>query len=320
MKHIFEPLSQKPRAVILDTDIGPDCDDVGAIVTLIHYAKAYGFPILGVCNCTSNDSGTGTVDAIFRHCGMPTPALGQWSHPDFLTAPHCRKYNDAIAEQFSPDYRSGTLKVEDEVTFYRRLLAGAEDDGVMLVTIGMLNDLAALLVSPADEWSPLSGAELVRAKVNCLVSMATILPEGRECNIVEDYPAATAVFAAWPTPIYLSDFHIGFGAFSGYTHITADARASHAPAMAYYLYTKDWTEHVGENNSFDLTAVQFAALGEGELYGLAAPGRVEFYAELPDRPDATRYVPDPEGNVRYMTRKVELEVVAESLNEILHQY
>ena len=32
---IFESLKQKPRGVILDTDIGPDCDDVGALAVLI---------------------------------------------------------------------------------------------------------------------------------------------------------------------------------------------------------------------------------------------------------------------------------------------
>ena len=69
MNHVFEPLCKKPRAVILDTDIGPDCDDVGALVCLIDYAKKYGFPILGICNCTSNKAGTGTIDAVCRHCG-----------------------------------------------------------------------------------------------------------------------------------------------------------------------------------------------------------------------------------------------------------
>ena len=51
----YIPLCERPGPVILDTDIGPDCDDVGALAVLISYAKEYGFPILGVCNCTSNN-------------------------------------------------------------------------------------------------------------------------------------------------------------------------------------------------------------------------------------------------------------------------
>ncbi len=321
MKPVFEPLSVKPRAVILDTDIGPDCDDVGAIVTLIHYAKTYGFPIRGVCNCTSNRAGTGAIDAVFRHCGMETPSLGQWSRPGFLDEPACHKYNDALAERFSPAYRDGTLAVEDEVTFYRRLLAAEPDDGVIIITVGMFNDLAALLHSPADEYSPLTGAELVRRKVHCLVSMAAILPEGREFNVVSDYRAAETVFSEWCTPIYLSDFHVGVSVRSGYAHMTDPAAIeAHPLALAYHLYTKGWQSGEGDNASYDLTAVQFAVLGEGELYGLDAPGRLEFYAELPDLPDATRFLPDADGNCRFMQKRVADEVIAETLNAILRSY
>ncbi|MBR5601843.1 MAG: hypothetical protein IKW24_04365 [Clostridia bacterium] len=66
MSTVYNPLSLTKKAVILDTDMCPDCDDVGALVTLIDYAKQYDFDILGVCNCTSNRSGMGTIDAIAR--------------------------------------------------------------------------------------------------------------------------------------------------------------------------------------------------------------------------------------------------------------
>ncbi len=321
MKSIFEPLSENPRAVILDTDIGPDCDDVGAVVTLIHYAKTYGFPIVGVCNCTSNRAGTGTVDAVFRHCGMETPLLGGWSHPGFMDGPEGHKYNDAVAEKFSPAYRDGTLAIADEVTFYRRLLAAQPDDGAIIISIGMYNDLAALLESPADEWSPLSGIELVKQKVHCMVSMATILPQGREFNIVSDYPSAMTVLSKWPTDIFFSDFHVGVTVRSGYANITDPAVIeSHPLALAYHLYTKGWESGEGNNASYDLTAVQFAAIGEGEFYGLGEPGRLEFYAELPDLPDATRFIPDPQGRFRYMKKRVEDSVIADSLNAILRSF
>lgn len=323
MNHLIEPLKQTPRAVILDTDIGPDCDDVGALVTLIHYSKQYGFPIAGICNCTSNKAGTGTIDAVCRHCGIETPPLGQWSKPGFMDDPACHKYNDAVAEKFSPAYRDGTLKAEDEVTFYRRLLANAADDGVLIISIGMFNDLAALMQSPADDISPLSGMDLIRAKVHGLVSMAAILPRGRECNVVSDYKSAEVVFAGWPTDILLSDFHIGYNLLSGYDHITDPAAIEASPlALSYHLYTKDWTHlpATGCNSSFDLTAVQFAVLGECDFYGLGERGRLEFYAEIPDLPDATRFVPDSSGSCRFMTKKVDNRVISDALNAILRSY
>lgn len=320
----FEPLCKKPRTVLLDTDIGPDCDDVGALVTLIYYAKQYGFPIGGICNCTSNKAGNGVIDAVCRRCGMETPPLGQWSGQGFMDSiEHC-KYNTAVAEAHSEAYRNGTLSVEDEVTFYRKRLAEAKDGDVMIISIGMFNNLAALLESPADEISPLSGMELVKAKVYTLVSMAAILPQGRECNVVSDYPSAEKVFASWPTPIYLSDFHIGVNVKTGYGHITdPEAIMADPLPMSYHLYTKAWNWEgavVGQNASYDLTAVQFAALGICELYDLDTPGDLEFYAEIPDLPDATRFIENPMGNKIFMTKKVADEVIAESLQKILNSF
>ncbi len=320
----FEPLCKVPRTVLLDTDIGPDCDDVGALAVLIYYAKKYNFPIGGICNCTSNKAGNGVIDAICRRCGIDTPPLGQWHGEGFMDDQEYCKYNTAVAEAHSEAYRSGTLHVEDEVTYYRKRLASSKDGEVMVVSIGMFNNLASLLDSPADEISPLTGVELVKAKVYALVSMAAILPQGRECNVLCDYPAAEKVFSNWPTPIYLSDFHIGVNVKTGYGHITDPETIMTDPLpMSYHLYTQAWNWEgavKGQNASYDLTAVQFAALGICDLYDLDTPGDLEFYAEIPDLPDATRFVENPMGNKIFMTKKVSDEVIAESLQEILNSF
>ncbi|MBQ9779813.1 MAG: hypothetical protein IJW00_02595 [Clostridia bacterium] len=320
----FEPLCQNPRTVLLDTDIGPDCDDVGALAVLIYYAKQYGFPIGGICNCTSNKAGNGVIDAVCRRCGMDTPPLGQWSGEGFMDGQEHCKYNTAVAEAHSEAYRNGTLAVDDEVTYYRKRLAEAKDGDVMVISIGMFNNLAALLESPADDISPLSGMELVKAKVYALVSMAAILPQGRECNVVSDYKSCEKVFASWPTPIYLSDFHIGVNVKTGYSHITdPEAIMADPLPMSYHLYTKEWNWEgavKGQNASYDLTAVQFAALGICDLYDLDTPGDLEFYAEIPALPDATRFVANPMGNKIFMTKKVADEVIADSLQQILNSF
>lgn len=317
----FEPLCKIPRTVLLDTDIGPDCDDVGALAVLIYYAKQYGFPIGGICNCTSNKAGNGVIDAICRRCGIDTPPLGQWHGEDFMDSPEHCKYNVAVAEAHSEAYRNGTLAVDDEVTYYRKRLAAAKDGEVMVISIGMFNNLASLLDSPADDISPLTGMELVKAKVYALVSMAAILPQGRECNVVSDYKSCEKVFNEWPTSIYLSDFHIGVNVKTGYGHITDPETIMADPLpMSYHLYTKAWNWEgaiKGQNASYDLTAVQFAALGICDLYDLDVPGDLEFYAEIPDLPDATRFVANPMGNKIFMTKKVADEVIAESLQKIL---
>ena len=310
----FQPLYLTKKAIILDTDMGPDCDDVGALVTLISYAKQYGFDILGVCNCTSNRFGMGTIDAVAEYCGYPIDNLGQWEYPGFMDDPLCHKYTDEIAQRFSEKFNAGTLKVAPSVEFYRRTLASAADDGVVIIVIGMLNTLSALLDSQPDDISPLSGKELIAKKVNALVSMAAILPEGRECNVLNDYKAAENVFTNWPTAMYLSDFHIGWQIVTGYD--PADPHPESPLYESYRLYTAGRCV----NSSYDLTAVQFAVLGECEYYALHEPCRLEFYDAGIGIPDATRAIPDPEGRIYFMKKLVDDATIAASLNEHMVKY
>lgn len=313
---MFESLKMKKRSVILDTDIGPDCDDVGALVVLFTHAREQGTPVLGVCNCTSNPYGTATIDVIRKHCGYPEITLGAYSKPDFY-ADHV-KYNKHIAETYCESFNNGNLKYLPHVEFYRSLLSSAEDDSVILVTIGMFNAFADFLKSGADEYSPLSGIELAKKKLHSVVSMAAVLPAGREFNVICDFNASKFVFENCPCPMYLSDFKIGHTVMTGFGSLEKNGLSGNPLVDSYRL-------HIASDlrSSYDLTAVQFAFEGEGELYSLTAPGRLEFFNEAPDRipnADATRFVEDTDGNIRFMVKNVSDEVIAKSLQDILDRY
>ena len=321
---IFESLKQKPRGVILDTDIGPDCDDVGALAVLISYAKELNFPILGICNCTSNPFGTATLDALCDYCGAGNVLLGAYSEPDFLcTENHC-KYNRYIAEHFSKKYQNGSLHPLPHVPFYRKLLAEAEDDGVIIITIGMFNCVSDLLNSPPDEYSPLSGKELMAKKLHAVVSMAARLPEGREFNVYCDYRAAKNVFENCPVPMFLSDYVLGTSILSGFSEDMEQTQENNPVFKSYQLYVKDNPHKENyKNPSYDLTAVQFACEGDGELYGLTEKGYLEFFHHKPEKyphADATRFVENTEGNIRFMTKKVSDEKIAALLEKRIYEF
>ena len=317
---MFESLKMKKRSIILDTDIGPDCDDVGALAVMFSYAKENGVKVLGVNNCTSNPYGTATIDAIREYCEFPEFVIGAYSKPGFY-ADHAR-YNKYIAENYSTKYKNGTLKYLPHVDFYRSLLANAEDDSVVLVTIGMFNSFAYFLRSGADEYSPLTGIELAKKKLHSVVSMAAILPAGREFNVICDYEASKYCFDNCPVPIYLSDFKIGHSIFTGYAPEDAERYKNNPIYDSYQLYTKDWAR-VGFNRSFDLTAVQFAFEGEGELYSLTPAGRLEFFNEAPDRfqnPDATKFIECEGGKIRFMIKTASDEAIAASLQSRMDEF
>ncbi len=328
MKEKFIPLSECPRAVILDTDIGPDCDDAGAVATLIYYAKQYGFPIIGAANCTSNAAGNATLKTLFEFCDYPTPPMAKWDGEGFFDQPQYCTYNTTVAKRFQPEYMEKEAKsIEGPVSFYRRLLAEAEDKSVMLITIGMFNNVAALLSSTTDEYSELDGKSLVAQKVYAVVSMGCKYPEGKEFNIYCALDAAKTVLTEINVPLYLSDFHVGASVQTNIkvleTRYAAQGRnvEENPIYLAYRLFTGSFSEGHCIRPTFDLTAVQFAVLGEGEYYGLEnGPGRVEFYAADGDVTDHTRYVPDDGGYIWHIKKNAPGEVIAAELERILKSF
>jgi hypothetical protein len=94
----------------------------------------------------------------------------------------------------------------DAVLLYRRLLASSPDSSVTICVIGTVNSLAQLLDSKADAISPLTGHELVKRKVEKLVTMAvTNYPFGYEAfNWRMHFGSAVNVMHNWPTPVVVS--------------------------------------------------------------------------------------------------------------------
>ena len=313
---MFESLKLKKRSIILDTDIGPDCDDVGALATMFSYAKEFGTPILGVNNCTSNPYGTATIDAIREYCGWGEITIGSYSKPGFYA--DAMNYNKHVAENYSTKYKNGTFKSIPHVEFYRSLLANAEDDSVILITIGMFNCFADFLKSGADEISPLTGIELAAKKLHSVVSMAAVLPAGREFNVICDFEASKLCFENCPCPMYLSDFKIGHTVKTGWGSKERCGLSGTPIIDSYRLYNNE-----EKRASFDLTAVQFAFEGEGEFYSLTPTGRLEFYNEAPDRlpnADATRFVECEDGNIRFLVKNVSDDDIAAALQARMDEF
>ena len=273
------------KNILLDTDIGPDCDDAGALAVLNRYADRGACRILGIGHCTSNPYGAGAIDAICRFYGRPDVPIGTYQGAGFLDGAEYRKYNQAVTERFPNRYRD--RQPEDAVAMYRRILAEQEDKSVDFAAIGPLNNLAALLQSGADERSPLSGMELVRRKVRRLVMMAGIfrcsspmlcaqaeavtgmkIEETPEFNVACDIPAARYVAAHWPTP----KVYLGFEAGMVETGPSQQENAADNPvALAYALYTEN-----GRRYSWDLFTTEYATAENCPHYRLSAPGTVRF--------------------------------------------
>lgn len=154
------------RRIILDTDIGPDCDDCGALAILDRACADGKIDLLGVTHCTSDLLSVDVIAAINDWFVVSAP-IGQTDRKEFF----------ADATKVHKAGLGHLPRVRKERAGDRKACSGssdawlAENTGVTFVLIGPLGNLADLLDSEPDEISPLDGVSLVRKSVDKVVIM-----------------------------------------------------------------------------------------------------------------------------------------------------
>jgi inosine-uridine nucleoside N-ribohydrolase len=251
--------------VLVDTDIGPDCDDAGAVCILHNMANNGEVVILGMACCTSSEWGAPCLDAINTYFGRPNIPVGTYKQPGFLT---WSSYNQDIATHWPNRIKNGT-NAPDAVTLYRQILSQQPNQSVVFVAIGPLNNLADLLQSPPDGYSSLNGHDLVAAKVKMLADMGGAYTSGTEFNFQGNAAATQNVFTNWPTPIMCSGFEIGNGITSG--SVLSTQTPSDNPIRRAYA---DLVGVGKGQSSWDLTAMLYAVRGLSNYWSSSASGSI----------------------------------------------
>lgn len=265
---IFPAFSQnvKPIKIIFDTDMGPDYDDVGAMALLHAFADQGKVDILATIASTNYEGVGGVLDVLNTYferpdlpIGIPTgEAIAQkdWQH-----------WTDTLLTNYPHSLRRNA-EAPDAVKLYREILSAQPDESVTLVTVGFLTNISNLLQSRADEYSRLSGIELVQKKVVKLISMAGKFPEGSEFNVNQDPQASQLVVSQWPDTIIYSGFEIGEKVHSGIPLIS-NMKIVNSPVKDVFALAIPMSKQ-DENGrmSWDQTAVWVAAMGYEKYFEL----------------------------------------------------
>jgi inosine-uridine nucleoside N-ribohydrolase len=272
--------------LILDTDIGPDCDDAGALGLLHLLSRQRDVRLLAVTNCTSNPYGNGAIDAINRAYGVNDVPIGMWEEDGFLCDEGSSRYNAELCLHYENRFRQPPHTAPSALETLKTALAGAEDGSVTVVGIGPLNNLARLLQDP-------EGKALVSKKAALLVTMSCGL-HMTEWNIEMDIPAAQCVFEHWPTPIIATPWETGNEIITGVNF--QSMREDHPVAKAYELYAGKGKGR----SSWDLTAIWMAVVGTEPFFTLSEPCSVA----ISDKGE-TIYSFTPEGRVRFLLNRMD---------------
>lgn len=261
----FRANNQGLPAIIFDTDFAADVDDVGALAILHALADAGETDILGVMVSSGNHYAWRAIDTVNTYYGRPDIPIGVTWQPE--VGP-----NSSYTLELALDFPNEVEVVPNAVGLYRQVLAEHPDKSVTIVTVGFPNNLEGLLVSEPDEYSELTGPELVAAKVSHLVVMgghfpdSTAHPDGREYNFALDAEATSAVIPNWPTPIVFSGFEIGWDIVTG-AFLQDETSPDNPVRVAYDLFNGGQGR-----SSWDLTAVHFAVRGLADVWQVCGPG------------------------------------------------
>jgi len=276
----IELASNAPVPLIFDTDMGNDIDDALALAT-IHALESRGeCKLLAVTVTKDNRYAAPYCDLVNTFYGRPQVPVGMVRKG---VTPGDSRYLTETCEARDgekPRYPHRLLdssQAPDAVELLRKTLAAQADHSVAIAQVGFSTNLARLLDTPGDSYSPLSGKELAAKKVRVLSVMGGAFdPEMRakkfgEYNIIIDLPSAKKLVAEWPTSIIFSGYEIGAQLKYRATSIESDFRyvAHHPVAEAYGYYLK----MPYDRPTWDLTSVLCVVRPYHSYFDLSPPGR-----------------------------------------------
>lgn len=299
--------------LIFDTDMAPDYDDVGALAILHALADSGEVSILATVSSNACETTVPCIDVINTYFGrtdIPMGVVKGDSVPNRTTWHQGLRWPELLPQHF-PHHIQKSSDAEDALKVYRRILSAQPDHAVTIVTVGFFSNVQNLLLSEGDEYSPLSGKELVKQKVKQLVSMAGAYPSGREFNVYVDTKAAQFVISEWPTPILFSGFEIGSAILTGKRLVESDIYNSPIVETFRMCLPQDNPEG---RESWDETAVLAAVRGTADYFDVVR-GKMTVLDD-----GSNTWTDDEQGPHAYLVFKMPKEqLTAEIEHLMMHQ-
>jgi len=290
--------------IIFDTDIGTDVDDAGALAVLHILADQGEAEILATMSANQNRWCAPAIDVINTYYGRGDIPIGSSK-----TGPSPEEwYHDSVSDY--PHDLTTSDDATDAVALYRKILAAQPDQSVTIVVVGWLTNMADLLSSKPDQYSPLTGRQMVKAKVKELVSMGGKWPnsgkdEG-EYNFRMDPAAAHRVISDWPGKIMFTG--LGKDVMTGARLVAQGPKDNPVPVF----YRNFFRGHkVSERSSWDLIAVLYAVRGLSDYFTAVSEGKC-----VGREDGSNQWIHGPPSNHSYLAYRMpqtELAAVIEDL-------
>ena len=286
--------------VIFDTDIGSSTDDLFALEMLYRYDEQHLCRLLGVVVDREGEANADFADVMNTYFGHPNVPIGlvrdgiknpkvwiDYAHVAYMTE------EDGTTLMFPRTVNQPGM-LPDGYQLYRQLLSQQPDHSVSIVATGFVTSLAQLLQSGADEYSALSGVELVRKKVKCIYLQGGVfgIAEEPDFNFAQGITFAQTFFELWPKEVdmVLSPMEVGQDVEYTPEQVIADVSwTNRHPIKQVYMTCNCNTGQ----RMWDPMCVIQAVEGDA-LFSLSERGTISITPQA-----LTIFTPSATGNVRY---------------------
>lgn len=290
---------QKDTRIIFDCDMGSSTDDLFALMMLYRYMDMKRCELLGVVIDRMGAANADVVDVLNTFYGYSHIPVGLEregiKRPHVFISYHNMPYaRDTDANALFRKTVKNVSDYEEGYKLYRKILASQPDKSVTIASVGFVTTLTRLLESGPDEYSPLSGVELMRRKVSSIYAMGGVFGDAVE----PDYNFRAAIeYSLRFFNLLPKDIDVVFS--PGEVGDPLDYRPelviedigwteSHPIKWIYQFLNCDTGQKM-----WDPLAVINAVEGD-DMMTLSPRGWVELTPE-----GVTIFTPDPDGNCRY---------------------
>lgn len=292
----------QPVQMILDSDFGSSTDDLFALMMINHYIDDGLVDLKGIIVDREGEKNAGVVDIFNTYYGHPNIPIGL--ERNGVKNPRCFiPYNgicdltDAAGKPlFERTVDTSTLP--DGYKLYRKLLSEAADKSISIVAIGFATTLSQLMESGADEYSPLSGLDLLERKVKSIYIQSGRFEAGDSLcgyNMRAASRQSAIFYDKLPASVDLvmSPSNIGDAMDYAPKDVLTDLSTTELnPIKSVYTY---YTCDTGQR-MWDTNCVVNAVLGDTEYY-MSPRGWVTFVDK--GQNSLMLFKEDPNGNARY---------------------
>lgn len=272
------------KRIFLDTDYGNVYDDAGALAVLHALADRGEAELVGMTTCVWHVHSVGALCSTNKFFGREEIPLGAYRRN--LIDSGEEMYARELVEQFP-----ARIKKRDDapeaVDLTRQVLSCQPDGSVTYIAIGACNNLADLLRSEGDSWSPLDGKALVAQKIDCLVIMGGSLDNGKvkRTDNPHDVPPgwtynwsyyapedACYVMANWPTKVEILTSEAGYVIRTGVGVYRPELPRNPVTA-AYHAYRSKAADGKTTDGAWDQLTMLLAVRGYDHRWEVAENGR-----------------------------------------------